>query len=243
MKILRIAIASISLLLITSLLSVKEVRAEEVKKDQKSVSQKQQNQKIKYTKEQEQTVLKKIEELNKNPKLNYNYLTKEEQLIRLDMMKKKKEYNMGWYRKLGIDITSCANDLEVIEECTSQRMLGKITQDQVISILINYDDFYDEEWESNPEFNGVVLLENFILSVIIFGIKDYVDYAKSYVKPHTEIYNKSYILYNKSSLTGNELIKMTENKIILNRFRKCGKDKCSQYIANFTNKLNSFFNQ
>lgn len=58
-----------------------------ITKDSNSEIHSSTSQKKKYSEAQKQRVLKKIEELNKDPSLSYDHLTREEQLIRLEIWK------------------------------------------------------------------------------------------------------------------------------------------------------------
>ena len=228
-KTFKTTILSLTILLIASLITIKEIRAEEIKKEQQAVKPETSNQKIKYTKEQ--TVLKKIEELNKrDSKLTYNYLTKEEQLIRLEMMKKKKEYSMKWYEEMFPDI-DCTGGVYSSSDmgCTQQKLLSKISQDQTISILINYDDYFNKH--SDDEFNPAKALDPFIISIIVFGTEDYLDFNHDASGKYLESYLQN-------GLKGNEIDQMIQNKIILNNFKKYRRSSVDGSVE----KLNKFFN-
>ena len=208
---------SLSFLLITSLVDVKEIRAEEVKKERKFVSQKQQNQKIKYTKEQEQTVLKKIEELNKrDSKLTYNYLTKEEQLIRLEMMKKK--YPIKWYLDMmkGFDFENCQVVSHAMDyQCAQDKILYQVSQEKIISVLLHYDDLADEFYRMSEEKDDdfyssyMLYIDSFVTTLILTEMSSHINQHISGIEA----------LYSRDVLLSYEVQNMIKNKIILNSYR------------------------
>ena len=217
-KTLKTAVAVLSLLLITSLISVNEVKAEEVKKEQKSVSQKQQNQKITYTKTEEEAVLKKIDDLNKNPSLEYGkYLTRREMLIRLEMMKKK--YPIKWYLDMmkRFDFSKCNDHSYFMDyHCAQDKLLYKIEQDKIISILLHYDDLINTATKLSKKegFEGsywdyVLWVDPFIATMMLTGIKSHINsYAGNDPRPFQDLYSQAVIL-------SHEIQKMIENKVIL----------------------------
>ena len=170
--------------------------------------------KKRYSEEQKQRVLKKIEELNKNSELTYNYLTKEEQKVRLEMMKER--YPIGWYEEImeNFDEEDC-NGYEYSKDirCSQGKLLCKLNNDQIISIFLHYDDNYQLYSYGMTKIINIVLLGG--------GIEGYIDYIGS---------------YDKNFIVGSEINEMINYKIILNKY--------SYYqVKNIKDILDMTFNQ
>ena len=169
------------------------------------------------------------------------------------MMKKKKEYSVKWYDKMiknseiykkykesedsefSSNVTPCDFKDRVAEICATQKLLSKINQDQVISVLINFDNMASDPYV-------VDMMGNFILSVIIYGSGDYVDYGHYKYYPN-EFYDlKIDNFYELDKLTGKELDDMIQYKVILNSLRKNSSDSKAYFSESIIKKLNEFFN-
>ncbi len=209
-KTLKTIIATLSLLLITSVISINGARAEEVKKQNKTEIQ---NQKITYTKAEEETVLKKIDDLNKNNNLEYGkYLTRREMLIRLDMMKKK--YPINWYLDMmkGFDFNNC-EDVSYLSDyhCAQDKILYQVSQDKIISVLLHYDDL------SADYFRLLEERDEFSYPSYMIHIDSFMDIFM--LTHHLDSYVEHWNMYSINKIGSMEISGMIKNKIILNAYR------------------------
>ena len=164
-----------------------------------------QQKKITYSEAEKQTMLTKLEDLDKNNKLKYGeYLTKKEQMIRLEMMKKK--YPIKWYDdKLdNFDTDDCnVQKNDKAEGCAQVKMLCWMTEDQVISIFLHYDE--DMEYHGSERMDSII---DVILTIA--GINHYIEYF-----PFSDA---SY--YSQNKLSGYELEEMIRSHLILVKYKE-----------------------
>jgi len=171
---------------------------------------------ITYTKEEGQKVQEKIEKLSSN-KHNYKTsLTKREKQIRVEILRKL--YPIDWYvdmfDMIRFDKGDCNGPgfYRYDFRCNHAKALHKISEEEVISILLHYDilpRFYKNiDGELSQTDNIDVILYN----IIIFGMMGH------YISEIKFDSKGNFVYYSKNIATVKELTHLIKSKIILTNF-------------------------
>lgn len=162
-------------------------------------------QEIRYTKEEEKVLLKKIKEMNDyDKKLDYYYLTKKEELIRLEIMKER--YPIDWYIEImkGFDVyDSCqVPHVDQDKRCIFYKEIPNLSRDQIISIFLHYD-----------------TIPKYVEKLGAFQVIDVILLTKT-ISGNIGNYSNGYKgdVYGINSISGYEIREMISHKIIINRY-------------------------
>ena len=160
---------------------------------------------ISFSKEEEKILFKKFEDLNNNINLSYGtYLTKREQQIRLQMMKEK--YPIDWYvKKFGgfNEYDNCDNPKYFKDyHCNHSKILHELTEEQIISVLLHYDD--------GQEYRSFDSMMSIVTAILFTGsLASYITWESE----NGRFYSLNYITYH-------ELHDLIRNDLILNEYKK-----------------------